>query len=32
MECGFGVFNEHYALRVQQMISHQDSDLKNDHD
>ncbi|CAN7245046.1 flagellar motor switch protein FliM [Variovorax sp. LjRoot290] len=32
MECGFGVSNERYALRVQQMISHQDSDLKNDHD
>jgi len=32
MECGYGVSNERYALRVQQMISHQDSDLKNDHD
>ncbi|MBT2326329.1 flagellar motor switch protein FliM [Variovorax paradoxus] len=32
MECGFGVSNERYALRVHQMISHQDSDLKNDHD
>jgi flagellar motor switch protein FliM len=32
MECGFGVSNERYALRVQQMISHQDSDPKSDHD
>jgi len=32
MECGYGTSNERYALRVQQMISHQDSDLKNDHD
>ncbi len=26
MECGYGVSNEHYALRVEQMITHQDSD------
>jgi flagellar motor switch protein FliM len=32
MECGFGTSNERYALRVQNMISHQDSDVKNDHD
>jgi len=32
MECGYGVSNERYALRVLQMISHQDSDLKNEHD
>jgi flagellar motor switch protein FliM len=32
MECGFGISNEHYALRVQQMITHQDTDSKNDHD
>jgi flagellar motor switch protein FliM len=32
MECGYGVSNERYALRVQQMISHQDSDPKSDHD
>jgi flagellar motor switch protein FliM len=32
MECGYGTSNERYALRVQHMISHQDSDLKNDHD
>ena len=32
MECGYGVSNERYALRVLQMISHQDSDPKNDHD
>ncbi|MFC5606438.1 flagellar motor switch protein FliM [Variovorax soli] len=32
MECGYGVSNEHYALRVEQMISHQDSDPKKDHD
>jgi flagellar motor switch protein FliM len=32
MECGYGTANERYALRVQNMISHQDSDLKNDHD
>jgi flagellar motor switch protein FliM len=32
MECGFGTSNERYALRVQQMITHQDNDLKNDHD
>jgi len=32
MECGYGVSNEHYALRVEQMISHQDSDSKKDHD
>ena len=32
MECGYGISNERYALRVQQMISHQDSDPKNDHD
>ena len=32
MECGYGTSNERYALRVQQMISHQDSDVKNDHD
>ncbi len=25
MECGFGVSNERYALRVEQMITHQDS-------
>jgi flagellar motor switch protein FliM len=29
MECGFGVSNERYALRVEQMITHQDS---KDHD
>ena len=32
MECGFGTSNDRYALRVQNMITHQDSDLKNDHD
>jgi flagellar motor switch protein FliM len=32
MECGYGVSNERYALRVQQMISHQDSESKIDHD
>ncbi|WP_077001472.1 flagellar motor switch protein FliM [Variovorax sp. KK3] len=32
MECGYGVSNERYALRVQQMISHQDSESKSDHD
>jgi flagellar motor switch protein FliM len=32
MECGFGTSNDRYALRVQNMISHQDSDVKNDHD
>jgi flagellar motor switch protein FliM len=32
MECGFGISNERYALRVQQMITHQDTDSKNDHD
>lgn len=26
MECGYGTSNKHYALRVQQMIHHQDSD------
>jgi flagellar motor switch protein FliM len=32
MECGFGTSNDRYALRVKNMITHQDSDLKNDHD
>ncbi|MNT80490.1 Flagellar motor switch protein FliM [compost metagenome] len=32
MACGYGTSNERYALRVQHMISHQDSDSKNDHD
>jgi flagellar motor switch protein FliM len=32
MECGYGTSNDRYALRVQHMITHQDSDLKNDHD
>ena len=32
MECGYGTSNERYALRVQHMITHQDSDSKNDHD
>ncbi|MEJ7688385.1 MAG: flagellar motor switch protein FliM [Variovorax sp.] len=32
MACGFGISNERYALRVQQMISHQDSDSRPDHD
>jgi len=32
MECGFGISNERYALRVQHMITHQDTDSKNDHD
>jgi flagellar motor switch protein FliM len=26
MECGYGTSNNHYALRVQKMINHQDSD------
>ena len=26
MECGYGTSNKHYALRVQKMINHQDSD------
>lgn len=26
MECGYGTSNSHYALRVQKMINHQDSD------
>lgn len=26
MECGYGVSNDHYALRVEHMITHQDSD------
>ncbi|QRX83165.1 flagellar motor switch protein FliM [Glaciimonas sp. PAMC28666] len=28
MECGYGTSNGHYALRVQKMINHRDSDLK----
>ncbi|SEA42177.1 flagellar motor switch protein FliM [Variovorax sp. YR216] len=32
MECGYGISNDRYALRVQNMITHQDSDSKNDHD
>jgi flagellar motor switch protein FliM len=32
MECGYGTANERYALRVQNMITHQDTDPKNDHD
>ncbi|RZL96429.1 MAG: flagellar motor switch protein FliM [Variovorax sp.] len=30
MECGFGISNERYALRVQQMISHHDNDPQSD--
>jgi flagellar motor switch protein FliM len=26
MECGYGTSNNHYALRVEKMIHHQDSD------
>lgn len=32
MECGYGTSNKHYALRVQQMIDHQDSDTGKDSD
>ncbi len=32
MKCGFGTSNDRYALSVQHMITHQDSDLKNGHD
>ena len=28
MECGYGTSNGHYALRVQKMINHRDSDLR----
>ena len=27
MECSYGTSNQHYALRVQKMINHQDGDL-----
>jgi flagellar motor switch protein FliM len=32
MECGYGTSNKHYALRVLQMIDHQDSDTGKDSD
>lgn len=31
MECGYGTSNNHYALRVQKMITHQDSDSSKGH-
>jgi flagellar motor switch protein FliM len=32
MDCTFGTSNDRYALRVQHMITHQDTDSKSDHD
>lgn len=32
MECGYGTSNKHYALRVQKMINHRDSDTGKDSD
>ena len=32
MDCTFGTSNDRYALRVQHMITHQDTDPKSDHD
>ncbi|MGJ7491232.1 flagellar motor switch protein FliM [Variovorax sp. ZT4R33] len=32
MDCTFGTSNDRYALRVQHMITHQDTELKTDHD
>jgi len=32
MECGYGTSNQHYALRVQQMINHRDMDTAKDSD
>ncbi|WP_332778029.1 flagellar motor switch protein FliM [Polaromonas sp.] len=32
MECGYGTSNNHYALRVQKMITHQDSDSSKGND
>jgi flagellar motor switch protein FliM len=32
MDCTFGTSNDRYALRVQHMITHQDTDSKTDHD